>query len=152
MIRRNGMEKRVYGYLTLRVTTGRQAGQLTKLLDRYRYNSPLYGSPPSPWRPHARATPSLHISPRCPRRHNDRRFPTPRAGGMKSLSRGRLALPPGKWRIVSANPTQLTPSAVLLCCRCGLVGTYCATAVVLAVAVPPLLLLLLLVITAFVSG
>ena len=60
---------------------------------------------------------------------------------MKSLSRGRLALSPGRRRTVREwNPTQLLAyhrctaevrTAVLRCCRCGLVCTYLSAAVVL---------------------
>ena len=49
---------------------------------------------------------------------------------MKSLSRGRLALATGTWRIVRKCKSHPAP-AELLCCLCGLVGTYCSTAVVL---------------------
>ena len=52
---------------------------------------------------YAGATPASHISPRCPRRHNGRRLPTRRAGSVKSLFRGRLALSPGRRRIVTQN-------------------------------------------------
>ena len=49
---------------------------------------------------------------------------------MKSLSRGRLALATGTWRIVRKCKSHPAP-AELLFCLCGLVGTYCSTAVVL---------------------
>ena len=52
---------------------------------------------------------------------------------MKSLSRGKLALSPRRWRIVRKCKPHPAP-AVLLCCRCGLVGTHCCGSAAVAAA------------------
>ena len=120
----------LHAQLILRLNAPVQAGLFAPLKKQYTCNSSLYRSLPGPLRPHARATPAQLISPRCPRRHNGRRVPTPRAGGMKNFSWGRLAISPERWRIVRKCKSHPAP-AVLLCCRCALVGAHCSTAVVL---------------------
>ena len=92
-------------------------------------------------RPRARAMPASHISPRCPRRHSGRRFPTRRAGsGKKALPGTARALPrKAENRKEVEIPTQFLAyprccgayCCTAVCCRCGLVGTHCCTAVVL---------------------
>ena len=95
---------------------------------------PLYLSPPGPQRPHAGATKASHITTPCPRRYNDRL-----AGGMREKpllatrrslpgKAEKVEIPPSSWR---TRCTAVMRTAELLCCRCGLVGTHCSTAVAL---------------------
>ena len=97
---------------------------------------PLYRSPPAPQRTHARATPTSHVAPPCLRRHNGGRFPTRRAGSVKSLSGDNSRSPPEvgeSSESANPHPTQLYCYCCIAGCvvlRWGLVGTYCCTAVV----------------------
>ena len=89
--------------------------------------------------PRARAMPASHISPRCPRRHSGRRFPTQRAGSVKKALPGTARALPRKAenRKEVEIPTQFLAyprccgayCCTAVCCRCGLVGTYGCTAV-----------------------
>ena len=98
---------------------------------------PLATRPLATARPcHTRPTRQPSVSPATQRPTS----PNSASVVIKSLSGGRLALSPGRWRIVrkcKSHPAPGVPqctavvAAVLLCCRCGLVGTYCSTAVVL---------------------
>ena len=66
---------------------------------------------------------------------HERRISTPRAGGMKSLSRGRLALSPGRWRIVRKCKSHPAPGVPQVY-RCG--ACCCAAVVDWSVRTAPL--------------
>ena len=114
---------------------------------------PLATRPLATARPcHARPTHHPSVSPAT-----QQQVPIPRARGMKSLSRGRLALSPGRWRIVRKCKPGPAPGAQkyrFFCAYCRIavlplwMGRYvllhccCCTAVLVLVLVWVLLLLL----------
>ena len=89
---------------------------------------------------HGRATPTSHLTPSCLLRHNGRRFPTRRAGSVKSLSGDGSRSPQEDEESPESailHPIQFycyccTAGCGLcaVCCRWRLVGSYCFTAVI----------------------
>ena len=81
---------------------------------------------------HVRPTHQPSVSPGTQQRPTS---PNSASGEHEKPLRGRLALSPGRWRIVrkckSHRCTAVVRTAIQLCSRCGLAGTYCSNAVVL---------------------